>query len=136
MTPAHRCARHGVVLIGYLAASCTTFTTVRPAGVQPGLSVHTQATVAAPAGELPGWIWSFDCAEACNRAIPGWEVGAYHGVADTTAAYYLGAGLIAPLTPFVEGYRQFFGMPPVHGWAFASDCRSPVGVSTGFSRRE
>ena len=101
---------------------------MRSAEVQPGLSLHAQATVTAPPGELPGWIWSFDCAEGCNHSIPGLELGVFHGVSDSTNGHYFGAGFVAPLNPFVEAYWQFSeksrarGMGgrlgiPLSGWA-------------------
>jgi hypothetical protein len=64
---------------------------------------------------LPGWIWSFDCAEGCSHAIPGVELGLHYGVADSTRSYYLGGGLVAPVQPFVEGYWQFSRGSPARG---------------------
>jgi hypothetical protein len=108
--------KRGRALLGILfMPGCTTFATVRPAEIHPGLSFHTQATVSAPPGELPGWIWSFDCAEDCNKGIPGVELSLFHGVSDSTRGYYLGGGLVAPINPFLEGYWRFSRNAPARG---------------------
>lgn len=94
------------VLAAVLLASCTTFASVRPAQVLPGRSVVIQAAASAPPGELPGWIWSFDCADGCNRSVPGLEIGYAHGVSDSTHAWYVEGGIALPVTPYIEAYRQ------------------------------
>ena len=116
-----------LLLIALTLSACTTFATVQPARISSGPSFHAQATVAAPPGELPGWIWSFDCAEGCNHSIPGVEIGASIGVSGPTRRFSVGGGVMAPLTPFLEAYWQIAGEPspsgvgarvgvPVNGW--------------------
>ena len=90
-----------------LLTSCATFASVRPAQVTPGGELTFQASVSAPPGELPGWIWSLECAEGCNNPVAGLELGYGHGVSDSSRAWYAEGGLASPLTPYLEVYRQF-----------------------------
>lgn len=86
--------------------SCTGFASIRSAQVVPGNSFLVQAGASAPPGDLPGWMWSFDCADDCNHVIPGFEIGYGRGVVDSSRAWSFEGGLSLPLTPYVEVYRQ------------------------------
>ena len=88
-------------------ASCATFVSVRPAQVVPGDKLTFQASVSAPPGELPAWMWSLYCAVGCNSPVAGVDIGYGHGVSDSTGAWYVEGGISSPLKPYLEMYRQF-----------------------------
>ena len=115
---ARRSIRTWPLLAVLILPACTTFATVRPARVQPGLSVAGQASIATPPGELPSWMWSLDGAADCDHAVTGFELGVFHGAADSAHAWYAGGGLMAPLTPYFEAYRQLSDGPRASGVGF------------------
>ena len=90
-----------------LLAGCTSFATVRSAEVRSGPSASLQASARTPPGDEAAWFWSLDCAERCNRPVPGADAGATVGWRPGAGrrAVALGVGLNG-LYPYVDGYVQ------------------------------
>ena len=106
---------------------CTTFATVRSAGVPLGPSVGLQASMSTPPGDVASWFWAYDCAQECNHPVGGGDVGFTYGWHPRGArAVALGVG-ISGVHPYLDGYIQLaegqrpFGVgarigPPVTSW--------------------
>jgi hypothetical protein len=112
----------------HFVSGCTSFATVRSAEVRPGTSVALQASASTRPGDVTGWFWSYDCAQACDHPVVGGDVGLTHGWPRGGAAggFALGVGL-SGTHPYVDGYLQLgtgrhpFGLgarvgPPVTTW--------------------
>jgi hypothetical protein len=117
-----------VAVLQLVAGGCTSFATVRSAEVQPGTAGSLQASASTRPGDLAGWFWSFDCAQACDHPVLGGDVGLTYGWPRNggAGAFALGVGL-SGTHPYVDGYlqlgagRQPFGLgmrvgPPLTSW--------------------
>lgn len=111
-----------------LTAACTSFATVRSAEVRAGPSVALQASASTRPGDVAGWFWSYDCAQACDHPVVGGDIGLTYGWPGSggSKAFALGAGA-SGTHPYVDGYLQLgagrhpFGIgarvgPPVTNW--------------------
>jgi hypothetical protein len=131
MTELHKLRVSGAIIFAALqplVIGCTSFATVRSAEVSPGSSAALQASVSTRPGDVAGWFWSYDCAQACDRPVPGGDVGLTYGWPREggARAFALGVGM-SGAHPYVDGYlqlgggRQPFGLgvrvgPPVTTW--------------------
>jgi hypothetical protein len=99
-----------------LLIGCTTFATARSAQPYLGTSVSLQASGSTPPGDLASWLWSFDCAEACNHPIVGGDMGVTYGWQPNGGprAVTLGAG-INGVSPYIDGYMQLAAGPRPFG---------------------
>ena len=90
-----------------LATACTSFATVRSAEVLPGASVVAQASTTTRLGDIPGWFWSYDCAERCDHPVVGGDAGITYGWPNREggAAFALSVGL-SGVYPYVDLYTQ------------------------------
>jgi hypothetical protein len=88
-------------------AGCASFGPVRPAEVTAGPSATGRVSLAAPPGDDAAWLWSFFCAQDCNRSILGYELDYIHGFVPEGGGrpFEVGAG-ISGIYPFVHGYMQ------------------------------
>jgi hypothetical protein len=111
-----------------LATACTSFATVRSAEVRPGPSLAVQGSASTRPGDVAGWFWSYDCAQACDHPVVGGDVGVTYGWprGESAGAFALSVGL-SGTHPYVDGYVQLgarhnpFGIgarigPPVTNW--------------------
>jgi hypothetical protein len=106
MTPPRLIASTLSATLSTVAASCTSFTTVRSADVRPGPSLTAQVSMTTSPGPVAGWLWSFDCSENCDDSIKGLDVTFMYGRRKSTAApHAVGFGLNGTF-PFAEGYLQ------------------------------
>lgn len=110
-------------------AACTSFSTVRSAEVRPGVGAMATASLSGRVGAETGWFYSFDCADACDRQVPGLDAAVTYGWLRALGARpaTLALGTSGP-HPYVDGYLQLgagavpFGVGarvglPVTGWA-------------------
>jgi hypothetical protein len=117
-----------VILAALLLLGCTSFATVRSAEVRPGPAAALHASASTRPGDVAGWFWSDDCAQACDHRVLGGDAGLTYGWprGGGAGAFALGVGL-SGTHPYVDGYlqlgagRQPFGVgarvgPPVTSW--------------------
>lgn len=84
-------------------SGCTSFSSVRSAEVNPGVSARVQAAVASPPGEGAAWFYNFDCYR-CSAIPPAVELGFEYGVLPSDGrAYSIGASLNG-FYPQLEAY--------------------------------
>ena len=119
---------HVALFACLLGAGCTTFSTVRSARVERGLSAAVHASASTNPGNEAGWFWAYDCAEQCGEPVVGADLGVTYGWPgrEGRTPLALGAGM-SGVYPYVEGYAQLgegarpFGLGarigvPLTGW--------------------
>jgi hypothetical protein len=95
-----------LLLVLPLVGGCTSFATIRSAELRPGTSLTAQASITTPPGDVTGWFWSFDCAEACDHPIVGGDLGVTHAwPSKAGGGFALGLGT-SGVHPYVDGYLQ------------------------------
>lgn len=98
--PALACA---ALCVAGALSGCTSFSSVRSAEVNPGVTVRVQAAVASPPGEGAAWFYNLDCYR-CTAIPPAAELGFEYGVLpEEGRAYALGASFNG-FYPQLEGY--------------------------------
>jgi hypothetical protein len=117
-----------LVAVAAIASACTSFATVRSAEIRPGTSVALHASVSSPPGDVAGWFWSLECAEACDHNVVGGDLGVTYGWTGGGARPPVAVGVgTNGVFPYVDGYLQLgagrrpFGMGarvglPVFSW--------------------
>lgn len=92
-----------------MLSGCSGFVPVRSGAVQPGAGLDIGVTVATPPGDEAAWFYSFDCADACDHAVPALSLGARFGsTPEKGAPFEIGVGL-SGFFPYLDGYVQLKG---------------------------
>lgn len=96
------------MIVCLLLPGCT-FANVRSAQVNPGTTVHVQASLSSDPGPDAGWFWTFGDCYQCSSPIPALDVGVSYGVAGDqhTSPWAWEAGLDG-FSGYVGGYAQLF----------------------------
>lgn len=92
-----------VICVSAAISGCTSFSSVRSAEVNPGVSARVQGAVASRPGEEAAWFFNLDCYR-CSAIPPAVELGIEYGVLpENGRAYSLGASFNG-FYPQLDGY--------------------------------
>ena len=90
-----------------LVTACTSFATVRSAEVLPGASIAAQASTTTRPGDIPGWFWSYDCADRCDHPVVGGDAGVTYGWPNREGSAALAISLgLSGVHPYIDLYTQ------------------------------
>lgn len=115
-----------------------TFAHVRSAQVNPGTTVHVQASLSSDPGPDAGWFWAFGDCYRCSSPIPALDVGVSYGIAGSDGhrprAWEAGldgfSGYAGGYVQLFQGERSAYGV----GGRFGIPWPAPISHSMLYGR--